>query len=77
MNEPKKPLRTIDEHIRMLWESDHLPWCIELGDHPGTFEAYSELIRPLITEEDLEKVEADCENYEWILNVSSKLTTTY
>lgn len=71
MNGPKKLLRTIDEHIRMLWERDHLPWCLELGDDPGTFEEYSELIRPLVTEEDLAKEEADCENYAWGMSVNS------
>ncbi|QNR65279.1 hypothetical protein IAQ67_15335 [Paenibacillus peoriae] len=71
MNGPKKPMRTIDEHIRMLWESDHLPWCQELGDRPGSFQEYSELIRPQITEEDLATVEAECENYAWSLSVNS------
>ncbi|CAM3804625.1 hypothetical protein ABER99_21410 [Paenibacillus glucanolyticus] len=68
MNSSKKKKRSIDEHIRMLWESDHLPWCKEMGDDPGTFEDYSEQLRPHISEEDLEREESDCENYAWILN---------
>ncbi|MGV2886202.1 hypothetical protein [Paenibacillus taichungensis] len=49
-------MRTIDEHVQMMWENDHLPWCKEMGHDPGTFEDFAEQLRPQITEEDLKLV---------------------
>jgi hypothetical protein len=61
-------MRTVEEHIRLMWENDHLPWCKEIGHDPGTFEDYSEQLRPQITEEDLNaEFRKDIEYYRGLL----------
>jgi hypothetical protein len=37
-----------------MWETDHLPWCKEMGYKPGTFEEFERQLRRQVGEGDLQ-----------------------